>query len=35
VKATSAYNDLLTLWKNADPRIPVVEAARVESARLP
>ena len=35
VKAKSAYNDLLTLWKNADPRIPVVEAARAESARLP
>jgi serine/threonine protein kinase/tetratricopeptide (TPR) repeat protein len=35
VKAKSAYSDLLTLWKNADPKIPVVEAARAESARLP
>jgi serine/threonine protein kinase/tetratricopeptide (TPR) repeat protein len=35
VKAKSVYIDLLTLWKNADPRIPVVEAARAESTRLP
>jgi len=35
VKAKSAYSDLLALWKNADPKIPVVEAARAESARLP
>ena len=34
-KAKSVYTDLLTLWKNADPRIPVVEAARAESARVP
>ena len=34
-KAKTAYDDLLTLWKNADPKIPVVEAARAESARLP
>jgi tetratricopeptide (TPR) repeat protein len=34
VKAKSAYNDLLTLWKDADARIPVVEQARAESARL-
>ena len=35
VKAKSAYNDLLTLWKNADPEIPVVQQARTEHARLP
>jgi eukaryotic-like serine/threonine-protein kinase len=35
VKAKSAYKDLLTLWKNADPKIPIVEAARGEYARLP
>ena len=35
VKAKSAYKDLLTLWKNADPKIPMVEQARAESARLP
>jgi eukaryotic-like serine/threonine-protein kinase len=34
-KAKSAYNDLLTLWKNADADIPVVKAARAEYARLP
>ena len=30
VKAKSAYNDLLTLWKNADPDIPVLKEARAE-----
>jgi serine/threonine protein kinase/tetratricopeptide (TPR) repeat protein len=35
VKAKSAYNDLLTLWKNADADIPVLKAARAEYARLP
>jgi tetratricopeptide (TPR) repeat protein len=34
-KAKSAYNDLLTLWKNADPDIPVLKEARAEYARLP
>ena len=27
-KAKSAYNDLLTLWKDADPDIPEVIAAK-------
>ena len=35
VKAKSAYNDLLTLWKNADADIPVLKQARAEFARLP
>ena len=35
VKAKSAYDDLFTLWKNADPDIPVVKEARAEYARLP
>jgi hypothetical protein len=35
VKAKSVYTDLLALWKNADSRIPIVEAARAEPARLP
>ena len=35
VKAKSAYNDLLTLWKNADPKIPMLEQARAEATRLP
>ena len=34
-KAKSAYNDLLTLWKDADPDVPVLEEARAEYARLP
>ena len=34
-KAKSAYSDLLTLWKDADAKIPMVEQARAESARLP
>jgi hypothetical protein len=33
-KARSAYNDLLTLWKDADPKIPIVEQARAEYTRL-
>ena len=35
VKAKSAYKDLLALWEHADPKIPVVEQARTEYARLP
>ena len=35
VKAKSAYNDLLTLWKNADPDIRVLKDAQAEYARLP
>jgi hypothetical protein len=34
-KAKGVYSDLLTLWKDADPKIPVVEQARTEYARLP
>ena len=33
-KAKITYNDLLTLWKDADPGIPMVEEARAEYARL-
>ena len=35
VKAKSAYSELLTLWKDADPDIPVLKDARAEYARLP
>jgi len=35
VKARSAYNDLFTLWKSADPDLPVLKQARAEYARLP
>jgi eukaryotic-like serine/threonine-protein kinase len=34
VRARSAYNDFLTLWKDADPNIPVLKQARVEYAKL-
>ena len=34
VKAKSAYHDLLTLWKNADPEIPVLKEASAEYAQL-
>jgi hypothetical protein len=33
-KARAAYNDFLTLWKDADPDIPVLIAARAEDAKL-
>ena len=33
-KAKTAYQDFLTLWKDADPGIPVLEQARAEYARL-
>jgi hypothetical protein len=29
-----AYQDLLELWKDADPGIPVLQQARAEYARL-
>jgi tetratricopeptide (TPR) repeat protein len=32
--AKSAYNDLIALWKNADPKIPIVNEARAEYERL-
>jgi eukaryotic-like serine/threonine-protein kinase len=34
-KAGSAYQDFLTLWKDADPDIPVLKQAQAEYARLP
>jgi class 3 adenylate cyclase/Flp pilus assembly protein TadD len=34
-KARAAYNDFLTLWKDADPNIPVLIAAKSEYAKLP
>jgi eukaryotic-like serine/threonine-protein kinase len=33
-KAMSAYQDFLTLWKDADPDIPIRKQAHVESANL-
>jgi tetratricopeptide (TPR) repeat protein len=34
-KAKAAYEELLGLWKDADPAIPLVGEAREEYARLP
>lgn len=33
-KARAAYQDFLTLWKNADPDIPIFKQAKAENARL-
>jgi DNA-binding winged helix-turn-helix (wHTH) protein/tetratricopeptide (TPR) repeat protein len=33
-KARAAYQDFLTLWKDADPDIPILRQARVELAKL-
>jgi hypothetical protein len=34
-KSAAAYKDLLTLWKDADPDLPVVQEAKTESAKQP
>ena len=34
VKARAAYQDFLTLWKDADPDIPILIAAKTEYAKL-
>ena len=34
VKAKAAYQDFLTLWKDADPDIPVLQEAKAEYAKL-
>jgi tetratricopeptide (TPR) repeat protein/tRNA A-37 threonylcarbamoyl transferase component Bud32 len=33
-KALAAYKDFLSLWKDADPDIPILKAAKAEYARL-
>ena len=33
-KARSAYQDFLTLWKDADPDIPILKQAKTEYANL-
>jgi len=33
-KARTAYNDFLTLWKDADPDIPILKQSKAEYARL-
>ena len=34
VKARSAYQNFLTLWKDADPDIPILKQAKAEYAKL-
>jgi hypothetical protein len=34
VKAKAAYQDFLTLWKDADPEISILKQAKVEYAKL-
>jgi len=34
VKAKAAYQDFLTLWKDADPDIPILKEAKAEYAKL-
>ena len=34
-KAKTAYQDFFTLWKNADPDVPILKEARAEYAKLP
>jgi eukaryotic-like serine/threonine-protein kinase len=34
-KAGKAYQDFLTLWKDADPDIPILKEAKAEYAKLP
>jgi hypothetical protein len=31
----AAYRDFLTLWKEADPDIPIYKQAKAEYAKLP
>jgi eukaryotic-like serine/threonine-protein kinase len=33
-RSKAAYQDFLTLWKNADPDIPVLQQAKAEYAKL-
>ena len=33
-KALAAYKDFLTLWKDADPDIPILQRAKAEYAKL-
>jgi len=33
-RARAAYQDFLTLWKDADPDIPILKQAKIEYAKL-
>jgi hypothetical protein len=34
IRALAAYKDFLTLWKDADPDIPILKEAKAEYAKL-
>ncbi len=34
VRALAAYKDFLTLWKDADPDMPILKRAKAEYAKL-
>jgi hypothetical protein len=34
LRALAAYKDFLTLWKDADPKIPILKQAKAEYAKL-
>jgi hypothetical protein len=34
IKARSAYQDFLAIWKDADPDIPILKQAQAEYAKL-
>jgi len=34
VRALAAYKDFLTLWKDADPDIPILKEAKAEYAKV-
>ena len=34
VRALAAYKDFLTLWKDADPDVPILKEAKAEYAKL-
>ena len=34
VRALNAYEDFLTLWKDADPDVPILKEAKAEYAKL-
>jgi eukaryotic-like serine/threonine-protein kinase len=33
-RALAAYKDILALWKDADPEIPILKQAKAEYAKL-
>jgi hypothetical protein len=33
-RAKAAYRDFLTLWKDADPDVPILKQAKTEYAKL-